>query len=130
MKRKDFVIVLVIVVVVGAILFYDQILAVFQGMSPLEAMRFIVSFVLHVSVATIASYAAYTLPEFVRPWLRMMRTKRRRSRRQPNQQKKPRQRSQRLTNAQILQLLASQPAGRQKPTISNPQSDSDTRLEF
>jgi hypothetical protein len=95
MKRKDFMIVLVIIVLIGAFLFHDQILASFQGMSPMEAMKFIVSFVLHVAVATIVSYIAYTLPEFVKPWMNMMRTNRRRGRRQPTQQKQPRQRSQR-----------------------------------
>lgn len=130
MKRKDFMIVLVIIVLIGAILFYDQILAIFQDMSPMEAMKFIVSFVLHVAVATIVSYIAYTLPEFVKPWMKMMRTNRRRGRRQPTQQKQPRQRSQRLTNAQILQLLTSLPAGRAKHTIQNTQPPEDTPLDF
>jgi hypothetical protein len=130
MNRKDFMIVLVIIVLIGAILFYDQIVAIFQGMSPMEAMKFIVSFVLHVAVATILSYIAYTLPEFVKPWMKILRTNRRRGRRQPIQQKQPRQRSQRLTNAQILQLLTSLPVRRVKNTTPNTQPPDDTSLDF
>jgi hypothetical protein len=130
MKRKDFMIVLVIIVLIGAFLFHDQILARFQGMSPMEAMKFIVSFVIHVAVATIVSNIAYTLPEFVKPWMMMMRTNRRRVRRQPTQQKQPRQRSQRLTNEQILQLLTGLPAGRAKHTVPKTQPPDDTPLDF
>lgn len=70
-----------IVMVIGAALFGDQVMALFAGMTPLEAMRMIVTFVLHVAVAKIISYAAFTAPELLKPWLRTFRRKRRQARR-------------------------------------------------
>lgn len=130
MKRKDFMILLAIVSVIGAILYYEQILAIFRGMSPLEALKTIVTFVLHVSVTAIVSYVAISLPKITRPWLKALRSQRRRVKRQPAVQQQPSPRAPRLTSAQILQLLASQSPTRSKPAVPHVQQQNDTPLEF
>lgn len=97
---------LVIVAVVGGALFGDQVLALFAGMTALEALRTIVTFILHVAVATIASWAAFTLPELLKPWRRALRKKRRLARRQPTQVAAPR--APRMNYAALLRLLLTQ----------------------
>jgi len=131
MKRKDFMILLVILSVVGALLFYDQVLAIFRGMSPLEALRTIVTFIMHVAVATIVSYVAYTLPDFVKPWLKALRSGPRRTRRHNNVKKI--RTSGRITNDQILKLLLSQQMqGRERSKFSGERSqrDDDSSLDY
>lgn len=87
--KKEYLIFLIILLVIGAILFFDQVLALFQGMSVLEAMQKILTFILHVVVVTIISYVAFTIPNIVKPWLRMIRRQQRTTRhrrRNPKQQ--------------------------------------------
>jgi hypothetical protein len=78
---KNFMIVLGVVVVIAAALFWREVLALFAGMSPLEAMQQIVTFILHVAVATIAAYAVMTVPEFLKPWMQTFRFRQRQARR-------------------------------------------------
>jgi hypothetical protein len=78
---KNFMIVLGVIVVIAAALFWREVLALFAGMSPLEAMQQIVTFILHVAVATIAAYAVMTVPEFLKPWLQTFRFRQRQARR-------------------------------------------------
>ena len=78
---KNFVILLSVIVVIAAALFWREVAGIFAGMSPLEAMRQIVTFILHVAVATILAYAAMTIPEFIKPWLRTFRFRQRQARR-------------------------------------------------
>ena len=47
----------------------------------LESLKQIVTFILHVAVATIAAYAAMTLPEFIKPWMRAFKVRQRQMRR-------------------------------------------------
>ena len=58
-------------------MFYDQVLAIFAGMTVIDSLKFIVQFILHVAVGTIAAYVVYTLPEILKPWMRTMRKSRR-----------------------------------------------------
>jgi cytochrome c oxidase assembly factor CtaG len=78
---NNFVIVLGLIVVIAAALFWREVLGIFAGMSPLEAMKQIVTFILHVAVATIAAYAVMTVPEFIKPWIRTFRSRQRQARR-------------------------------------------------
>jgi len=78
---KNFVIILGVIVVIAAALFWREVVGIFADMTPLEAMQQIVTFILHVAVATIAAYAVATLPEFVKPWMRTFRFRQRQSRR-------------------------------------------------
>ena len=82
MKRQPLVI-LIIIALIGCVLFADQVLAFFRGMGPLEAIQTIWQFVLHVTVGTICAYMVYTLPEIVKPWLKTLRWKQRQARRLP-----------------------------------------------
>ncbi len=76
MDKKGLMILSVIVLVIGAGIFGDQVSAIFHGMTPMESLKFIVTFILHVSVGTIAAYVAYTLPEIVKPWMRVLKRRR------------------------------------------------------
>jgi hypothetical protein len=78
---KNFVIVLGVIVVAAAALFWREVLGLFAGMSPLEAMQQIVTFILHVAVATIAAYAVMTVPELLKPWIQTFRSRQRQARR-------------------------------------------------
>jgi hypothetical protein len=78
---KNFTITLTIILVIAAGLFWREVWGVFAGMSVLESLKQIVTFVLHVAVATIAAYAAMTLPEFIKPWMRAFKVRQRQMRR-------------------------------------------------
>ena len=78
---KTYLVFLTTVLGVGAALFYKQVWSLFSGMSVLDAMNTIVTFLLHVATATIVGYVAMTLPKFVAPLLRAFRWKRRAARR-------------------------------------------------
>ncbi len=70
--NKPLMIFILIALVVGGALYADQILALFHGMSVLESLQFIWQFVLHVAVITIVVYLLQTLPEFVKPWSKVL----------------------------------------------------------
>jgi len=78
--KREYAVFISIVLVAGAALFYDQILAIFGGMSVIESMKFIVTFLLHVTVGTICAYVLFGLPEIIKPWMRMLRQKRKTAR--------------------------------------------------
>ena len=73
---KNLMIFLVTVLLIASALFWRQVWGIFAGMSVLEAMNTIVTFILHVAVATIAAYAVMLIPEYVLPWLKAFRWKR------------------------------------------------------
>lgn len=73
---KNFMIFLSVVLMIAVALFWRQVWGIFAGMSVLEAMNTIVTFILHVAVATIAAYAVMLIPEYVLPWLKALRWKR------------------------------------------------------
>lgn len=75
--KKEYLLVLGLVAVIGGLLFFDQVMAVFQGMTPLDAIQTIWQFILHVTVGTIFAYLIIGLPEIVKPWVRMLRRRRR-----------------------------------------------------
>ena len=61
------------VLLVGALIFWRDVIALFAGMTPLEALQQIANYLLHVTVVTVCVWAATTLPELVKPWVRMLR---------------------------------------------------------
>lgn len=75
--NKKMLIVIGLVLVIGSALFYDQILAVFSGMSAIEAIKFIVSSALNATVGGICAYVLFGLPKIIKPWARMFRKKQR-----------------------------------------------------
>ena len=75
--KKNVLIILIFVAVIGAILFQDLILNMFRDMGPLESIKVIWTFVLHVAVTTALAYGAYTIPEIIKPWLKTFRWKQR-----------------------------------------------------
>jgi len=76
----------------------------------LESLSMILQFVLHVTVATIAGYVIFGLPEIIKPWLRMLRQKRRAVRRGRRMQALPAPSAatqpKKLTVDQLLRVLA------------------------
>ena len=129
--KKDFVPVLAVILVVGAILFHEQVLAIFRGMSPLDAMQFIMKFVLHATVVTVLSYIVLSIPKMARPFFRMLRGRHRHRReRYTHQMKTARVKSPHISNEQIIQLLR-QHGGRSRPEpIANIQPSHDEKLDF
>ncbi len=131
--KKNLLVVAVIVLVIGVALFHEQVWALFRGMTPLESLKFIFNFVLHVVVVTIVSYIAYTLPEIVTPFLRMFKRNRRTARRNRSQVKPVSTRQPKLTTDMLLreyilkQALSKTGRGAAQPT---PTPQDDIRLDF
>jgi hypothetical protein len=119
---KNFVIVLGVIVVAAAALFWREVLGLFAGMSPLEAMQQIVTFILHVAVATIAAYSVMTVPEFIKPWLQTFRSRQRQARRRVGSttigrvkiQGKPKLNKDKMLIALIQQLMQKPAKGGEK----------------
>ena len=107
---KNILLGLTMILMTGAALFWKEVWGVFAGMSVLESLSMIVQFILHVTVATIAGYVVFGLPEIVTPWLRMLRQKRRAVRRGRRVQALPARSAatqpKKLTVDQLLRVLA------------------------
>jgi len=140
--KKAFLILSLIALLIGGVFFADQVLAIFKGMTVLEAMKFIVTFVLHVVVVTICMYTLYTLPEiampiikFLKSFFRGLRMKRRGARRgvstASGRAPLSAQRGGKLTTDQILRAYAMQqllPKQRRGEPAAQPQDD--IRIDF
>lgn len=133
--KGSLLIVLCILAVIGAALFGDQVMALFAGMTPLEALRTIVTFVLHVAVATIFATLALGLPTLIEPWVRMLKQKRRAARRrEPAQAATPR--APRMNYAALANWLLNRqnaqntPRTRPQPPITSASRDDETHLNF
>jgi hypothetical protein len=108
---KNAMIVLSILLMIAVALFWKQVWGIFAGMSVLEAMNTIVTFILHVAVATIAAYAAMLIPEYIKPWMQALRWKQRQARKARRHGRIPEQatRAPRLNaNSLLISLLARQ----------------------
>lgn len=108
---KNAVIVLAIILMIAAALFWRQVWGIFAGMTVLEAMNTIVTFILHVAVATIAAYAAMLIPEYIKPWMQALQWKQRQARkaRRHGRMPEPTARAPRLNaNSMLMSLLAKQ----------------------
>jgi len=131
MDKKGVLILSVIALVVGAVFFGDQVLSTFRGMSPLEAMKFIVTFILHITAGTIAAYMLYNLPEIFGPFVKLLKggsSKRQMGRRTeaPKVQKTPRWSTDQMMRMFIDRELT-KGSGRKTPPTA-PQDD--TQLRF
>lgn len=127
---KFFLIVLIFIAAIGGLVFGDQVRAVFQGMTALGAIDFIMMFVLKAAVLAILSWCVYHLPKMVRPWLRLrqqaFRQKRRNAAPVPSTLRAPR-----LTKDALLLWMAGQlqRASPSKATTEAPAPD-EARLRF
>lgn len=130
--KQFFLVMSGLALLIGGVFFYDQILAIFKGMTVLESMQFIVTFILHVVVATICMYVLYTLPEIVGPWLKTLQQKRRALRR--GRLPHPTGRSPkmpRLTNDVVLRaMLMSQMQTKSTRSAPTAPSQEENRIEF
>lgn len=118
--KKEFLLMLIFIAIAGMALFFDQALAALRGMSPLEMIQAIWTFILHVTVGTICATVIFGLPKIVQPWLKTFRWKQRQARRHwhagPNAQWKqtPRVRMPRL-NATLTLPRQSNPQPNPRP---------------
>lgn len=129
MKRSEIMIVLGLVLVVAAVLFWDQVMAIFAGMTPLEAMQTIVQYVLHVTVITIFGFLIFGLPEIARPWIKMLKRTPKRWRSGPNAKWEKTPRMPKLTAEQRTLLLLQQLQNGRMPRRSLPTNDSNSQNE-
>lgn len=108
-KRFTLMLVFLLVICVG--LFWNMIIDLFRTMTPLEAMQRITTFVLHVIVASIFGYVAYTVNELVQSWIRTFHHKQRIARksarrpRQPAPAKPSSSRSSRLALNDVIKIV-------------------------
>jgi len=128
-KRNEIMIVLGLVLVVAAVLFWDQVMATFAGMTPLEAMQTIVQYILHVTVITIFGFLIFGLPEIVKPWIKMLKRSPRRWRSGPNAQWQKAPRMPKLTAEQRTLLLLQQLQNGRMPKQATPPSGTQGQNE-
>lgn len=106
--NKQTLIILIFIAAIGGLVFHDQVLAIFAGMTPLAALKLITDYVLHVAVVTIIGFMLFGLPEIVKPWMRLLRQKQRAQRRGRIPQRVTTPRAPRINKDQVLMWLASQ----------------------
>lgn len=131
--NKHILIILLFVLGIGAAFYADDILAVFHGMGPLEALEFILNYVLHVAVVTIVAFLVFGLPEIVKPWMRVLRRKQRAIRRGELPSRAPSTpRMPRTNKDALLAWMAAQLARVQTPKASQQRNDdgNNIRLDF
>lgn len=115
MKARDLAIIMTFLAMIGGLVFYNQVVAIFAEMTPLEALNTIITFVLHVAVVTIAVWAVTTLPDLVKPWMRALKWKRKQAKRggpstilRQRSGQALRTRTPRLTSDQMMKLYMMQ----------------------
>lgn len=117
---KHLLIVLAFIAGIGALVFYDQVLALVQGMTPLESLRMIWTFVLHAAVTAIVGYGVMLVyREIVLPGLAALRRKRTAGRRGRVQPKPVTPRAPRMNRDAVLYWLANQLQRKEKPAQAN-----------
>lgn len=114
---KHLLIVIGFVLAIGGLLFADQVAEIFSGMTPLEAMGLIWTFVLRAVVMALIGYAAVGLPSIVKPWMRMFKKQRRRREQIPATTRAPRMPrfSKDAALIWMMQKLAQRERGGQEP---------------
>ena len=126
---KQMMIVLSLIALAAAALFWKQVWGVFAGMTVLQSLEMIVQFILHVAVGTIVVYGVATAPELIKPWMRALRQKQRAQRRGRMivQTKEPVSKPRRLSTMELLQLMAPEKKIQQTPSAP---PDDRTELRF
>jgi len=130
---KPVLIVLTFIALIGGLVFHDQVLAIFAGMTPLAALKLITDYVLHVAVVTVIGLVVFGLPEIVKPWLALLRRKRRSLRRGhvPSHTQEAAPRAPRTNKDAALMWLASRLAQTNKaPTSSQTPSADDVQFKL
>jgi hypothetical protein len=127
---KQMMIILSLLAMAAAALFWEQVWGIFAGMTVLESLDMIVTYILHVAVGTITAVVVFGIPKIVTPWLRMFQRKQRDMRRgrivvQP---KAPAFKQNRLTVDQLLRLIAPGKNIQKVPTQQPVQDDIDLRF--
>ena len=79
--KKQYLPALIMITVAGAAIFGQDILAIFRGMSPLEMLQTLITYLLHIAIGTVAAVVIFGLPKIVQPWTRTLRWKQRQERR-------------------------------------------------
>lgn len=125
---KHILIVLAFIAAIGGLVFYDQVAAVFSGMTPLEILKVIWSFILHAAMTTVIGYGVMLgYREIVLPGLRVfrlsstqaLRWKRKAVRRGRIQPKPSTPRAPRMNKDAVLYWLANQLQRKEKPARAN-----------
>lgn len=126
---KQYLTILALLALAAAALFWKQIWGIFAGMSVLESLDMIVTYILHVAVGTIAAVFLFGLPAIIMPWVRMFRKRQRAIRRgrMVVKTKEPVFKPRRLTAEQLLNMLAPNEKI-QKTTIQPQEERVDLRL--
>jgi hypothetical protein len=133
--KKIFLVFVMMTLVIGVVVFYDQVLAIFKGMTVLESLKFIYQYILHVVVVTICMFLLYNLPEIFMPWVKWMKATFRMKRRAVRhnriaqsiqKQKSPRMNADMLLRAYVLQQMSPK-TGRGNPA---PTQQDDIHIEF
>lgn len=82
--RKDALTVLALIGLAGAAVYWEPIAASFDGMTPLDGLQTITAFFIKWAVIGLCVWAVSTIPDVVKPWLRMLRRNARSWRPGPN----------------------------------------------
>lgn len=120
---KQYITILSLIALAAVALFWQQVWGIFAGMTVLESLDMIVTYILHVAIGTIAAVVLFGLPAIIMPWVRMFRKRQRAIRRgrlvvQP---KEPVFKPRRMTVEQLLGVLA--PNQKIQKTTVQPQED-------
>ena len=128
---KNFMLFLAVVAVVGGLLFWRDVWAIFAGMSVIEALSMIVQFLLHIAVVTIIGFLVTTIPAMIKPWMGLARLKRKQARRQRVQpdQAHERTRMPKMNKDQMITALLAQTL--QQKTVKGARAvPDDTTIHF
>lgn len=120
---KQYITILSLIALAAVALFWQQVWGIFAGMTVLESLDMIVTYILHVAIGTIAAVVLFGLPAIIMPWVRMFRKRQRAIRRGRLvvQAKEPVFKPRRMTVEQLLGVLA--PTQKIQKTTVRPQED-------
>ena len=115
---KQMMIVLSLIALAAAALFWKQVWGVFAGMTVLQSLEMIVQFILHVAVGTIVVYGVATAPELIKPWMRALRQKHKTSRRSLRRNEEPTERMPKMSPYRLILSLLQKQLGTPEKTRS------------
>lgn len=106
---KNSIVVLGGIATIGLLLFAEQVLSLFSGMSPLESLKLVWTFLLHIAATSAIGFVAVSAVKLAKPFLRPSRRVRRARQAQVSA---PRAASPRVGKDALIAYLAAQAARR------------------
>lgn len=120
---KQYLLALSLIALAAVAVFWQQVWSIFAGMTVLESLDMIVTYLLHIAVGTILAVTLFGLPAIIKPWMRMFRQKHKTSRRSLRRNEQPTERVPKMSVYRLALSLLQKQLGAPEKTRSTIQEE-------